>query len=130
MRVVSNSSGFSPAVSHVTCFAGPPMLSRSIMRTTRMRSLISIHKLLVPKLQHQQRPKLMRVIAAASRVLVNQMTNGFGFEVAATLCLVRQNVLFEKAFQFVAEPVTDRHAKSHLASRQIFFRNQPAERTL
>src|ERR1044072_2254572 len=126
MSVVSNSSGFSPAVSQVTCFAGPPMLSRSIMRTTRMRSLISIHKLLVPELQHQQRPKLMRVIAVASRVLVNQMTNGFRFEVAARVRLVRQNVIFEKAFQFVAEPVTDQHAEPHLASRKIFFRNQPA----
>src|SRR5438128_2221940 len=35
MSTVSNLSALSPAESQTTCLAGPPMLSRSIMRTTR-----------------------------------------------------------------------------------------------
>src|SRR5215475_15649760 len=38
MSVVSNRSGFSPVVNQVTCLAGPPTLSRSMILTTRISS--------------------------------------------------------------------------------------------
>jgi hypothetical protein len=67
-------------------FAAPPTARASLLRclAVALKTLILlIDELLMPQLEHQQRPKLVWVVSPPIRVLFNKLVDGFSREVPA-----------------------------------------------
>jgi len=58
----------------------------------------------MPQLEHQQRPKLMGVIAAPALVLIDQMADGFLVEIAAPRGAFGEYRFFQEVPQLAAQP--------------------------
>src|SRR6266404_4191052 len=82
----------------------------------------------MPEFQHQKGPQLMRVVASSAHVLVEQIQNHSWLEVTASQRSLWQNSLREKIFQLPAKPSANRNTESHLATRQILFGKESAQR--
>src|ERR1044071_10425565 len=83
-----------------------------------------VNKPIEPQLEHQQRPKLMRIISLCANMQVDQLLDGFGLEHATTQSLFRQNNLAQKRLHLATKPVTNRNSKSHFSTRQILARQK------
>src|ERR1041384_2013178 len=86
-----------------------------------------VNKAVEPQLEHQECPKLMRVITFATNVQIDQLLNGFGFEKTSSQGFFRENYLAQKRLHLATEPVADRNSKTHLASREILAGQQLAQ---
>src|SRR5262245_7183181 len=107
MSVVSKRCGSSPAVNQVTCLAGPPTLSRSMILTIRMRSILDIFKM--PQFHHQQIPELERMIGAPFQVLVDQPSDLQLAEIPAPERARRKQGIAQQIAQRPSEPLSDRN---------------------
>src|SRR5688572_25754831 len=83
-----------------------------------------INKPIEPQFQHQERPELVRIVALAAHMQLDQLSYRFRFEQPAAQRFVRKNHFTQKRLHLSAEPVTNRHAETHLASIQILARQQ------
>ena len=75
--------------------------------------LTLINKAIEPQLEHQECPKLMRVITFAANVQIDQLLDGLGSEKTASQRFFRENYLAQKRLHFATEPVADRNSKTH-----------------
>src|SRR6266404_2871950 len=85
---------------------------------------ISVDPLPMPQFQHQQRPKTMAVIENARLMVVEQLADRLRAEISAREGPGIQQHLTRKILPFVAKPMRERNAKSHLRAPQGGRRQQ------
>src|SRR5579871_4402618 len=90
----------------------------------------AVEKRPLPQLEHQQRPQLQRVIAAAGEVLGGDGVDGARVEQAALAGARVAQDGARRLAQRAAEPVDDRHAEATFAAMQYLVGDQAAHRAL
>src|SRR6185312_5902062 len=136
-RIVSMPCSSSPRETSAAWMAGPPTLSRSMMRTTFMRRRRSCGDdgarlggdAAQQDLEREQSPQLLPVIARATLVLVDEAAHHRAIEPLPQPRAVGE-MIAEVGAQILAEPGAERHAEAHLAARTDRRRQQIGERVL
>src|SRR6516165_4566372 len=84
---------------------------------TQRLQISPVEKLLLPQLQDEQRPEAVAVVPAGSDVLLHEPRDCVRSEEAAFEAAAIEKHFFEKRLQLAAEPVIERDAEPHFASR-------------